>query len=393
MSTTFSRLLLFPFHTLLSTLVALPIIGTALPLLHWEYWWIRMFDFPRMQLLIIALAALVAVVFWRGRSLKAKALMAAMLIVTAGYQAYRIYPYTPLAEPQVLTTEKDPDDTLDLMVSNVLMDNRNADQLLALVEQVKPDLLLALEPDKWWEQQLKPLEKQYPYTLKAPLDNRYGLLFYSRLELIDPELRYLVKDDIPSIRTGVRLPSGREVTVYGVHPEPPSPTEAETSLERDVELLLVADEVEKLQGPVVVMGDLNDVAWSYTTQLFQETSQLLDPRIGRGMFNSYNAKNPLMRWPLDHVFIAENFMLVDLERLPSIGSDHFPIHTVLSLKPQADELQKKPERPDADDRQNIRDKMDKAGKSENIVEGGSDDPEGNTIRDRLEQIKRSATGD
>ena len=57
--------------------------------------------------------------------------------------------------------------------------------------------------------------------------------------------------------------------------------------------------------------------------------------IGRGFYNSYNAKNPLARFPLDHIFHSEHFKLIRLERLPAIGSDHFPIYAELLYAPEA----------------------------------------------------------
>jgi endonuclease/exonuclease/phosphatase (EEP) superfamily protein YafD len=88
-----------------------------------------------------------------------------------------------------------------------------------------------------------------------------------------------------------------------------------------------------------VAGDLNDVAWSHVTRLFRRLSNALDPRIGRGLYATFNARWPLMRWPLDHIFFTEDFRLVRLERMGFIGSDHFPILVELSCEPARAEEQ------------------------------------------------------
>jgi hypothetical protein len=108
-------------------------------------------------------------------------------------------------------------------------------------------------------------------------------------------------------------------------------------------LLTVAFEVRDFDGPTLVFGDLNDVAWSPTTALFQAVSAMLDPRIGRGQFNTFHARWPWLRYSLDHIFVSNHFRLVSLKRLPYIGSDHFPILAEFALdflgqqSPQASE--------------------------------------------------------
>jgi hypothetical protein len=77
-------------------------------------------------------------------------------------------------------------------------------------------------------------------------------------------------------------------------PVPPTP-----SYGRDAELVLIGREIDGASRPAVVAGDLNDVAWSSTTTLFQKISGTLDPRVGRGLYNSFHAKSPLLRFPLD----------------------------------------------------------------------------------------------
>ncbi len=81
-----------------------------------------------------------------------------------------------------------------------------------------------------------------------------------------------------------------------------------------------------------MLGDLNDVAWSRTTSLFQKTSKLLDPRRGRGMYNTFHASLPFLRWPLDHFFVSSQFRLVDLRVERSVRADHFPISLSVVLR-------------------------------------------------------------
>lgn len=323
-------------------------IAAVLPWIRQGDWWIRSFDFPRLQLAIAGVAVLLA---YRlvPPSLPGYGIQAAVLLATL-YQLKRIRPFTRFGPLQVQPASPAHRDTIRLrvMIANVWMPNRQAGALLSLVQRYEPDLLLAVETDRWWQSKLDALAPDYPHAVRCPLPNTYGMLLYSRYPLVRPEVRFLVEDDVPSIDTGVRLPHGRGLRFYGLHPRPPRPTRLQDSTNRDAELVIVGEQLAGHDDPIIVAGDLNDVAWSYTTDLFQRISGLLDPRRGRGMYNSFNAKYPFLRFPLDHIFHSEHFRLVRLERLGKIGSDHFPLFIELSCERGAAAAQTTPEA-DSDD--------------------------------------------
>ncbi|MGO3810780.1 endonuclease/exonuclease/phosphatase family protein [Mesonia sp.] len=231
---------------------------------------------------------------------------------------------------------EDNDNQISVLVSNVLTTNRDYHKLIDLIKSRDPDVFLTLESDKEWEKALNVFEKEYSYSVKVPLDNLYGMHLYSKLALKDMEVKYLIKDHIPSIHGSIELSNGKMANIHCLHPRPPSPTESKTSTNRDAELLLMGKKIDKDAELVLVFGDLNDVAWSRTTKLFQKISGLMDPRRGRGFFNTYNANYLLMRWPLDHIFHTNDFTLVEMAREKNIGSDHFPMYVKLNYTPEAE---------------------------------------------------------
>ncbi|MFD2864354.1 endonuclease/exonuclease/phosphatase family protein [Mucilaginibacter antarcticus] len=325
------------------------LLFTLLSLVKNAWWLFRIFDYPRLQKLVLALVCLpLTLAFYRGDTIVLYAMIGLML-ANIVYLSTQIYPFTPLAGKQVLKATRDiPGQCLSLMIANVYQDNKNWSACLKQVQQVNADVVLLLETDHQWDQRMSPLADTYPYSVRVPLPNTYGMLLYSKLELVDTQVKYLVEPGIPSIHTDVLLPDGTRIKIFALHPTPPVPTENPRSTERDKELLLVADLAKASTLPVIVLGDMNDVAWSYTTELFLKMSGLIDPRRGRGFYNTFHAHYPFMRFPLDHAFISTHFKLGSMKRLNNCGSDHFPIYLSIQYEEQATQ-QQDPMQPDADD--------------------------------------------
>lgn len=342
-------------------LAAIVIIMTAIPLIRAEAWWIRGFDFPRLQVALLGVLALIGLVLLRPHSTLSYVL-AGLLFIAIGYQSLRILPYTPVWAKQV----KDADqhrvqDSLSILITNVLMPNQEYGALKRIISDADPDVVLCMEVDDKWCTELREIEARYPHRVLQPQSDTYGIALYSKLELEDAQVKRLLEDDIPSIHAKLAMRNSRRVELRCVHPKPPAPQEAKTSIKRDAELLMVGKEVKPIETPVIVMGDLNDVAWSHTTTLFQKVSGLLDPRQGRGLFSTFDARNPVMRWPLDHIFHSKHFELLELKRMPKFGSDHFPVFIKLALTPEAPHKQDEPQA-DPEEKQDAQEKIEKGKK-------------------------------
>ncbi len=321
---------------ILTFFTTLACIVTLLPFSRHPHWAIRGMDFPRLQFTIFITALLIANFVFLNKQSPLTWVVISITALCLVWQLWWILPYTRLWPHEVKETkESSPDKQISIMTANVLTPNRKADKLIKLVQTHKPDVLVTLESDQWWEDQLKVVEVDMPHSIKCPLDNLYGMHVFSRLPLSNQEIAYLVEKEVPSIHTTLTLDSGDKVRMHFMHPAPPSPTENTESAERDAELIIVAKSVAKSNQPIIVTGDLNDVAWSATTRLFRKISGLLDPRVGRGMLNTFHADLPFLRWPLDHLFHSQHFTLNSIKRLPPIGSDHFALLTKLTLSSTA----------------------------------------------------------
>lgn len=327
--------------TYLQLFGGITIVLTLFRFIAMDYWWIRVFDFPHVQLTILSLIAFVAYFIKFDLKNKYDYVFATLMLACLSFQFLKIYTYTPLAAFEIKNAQQtNKKQQISFFTANVLQENNRFDLVKEQIIEKNADILLFTETDKTWQNELrKVINNDYPYRVEVPLPNTYGMLLYSRAPLVDPQIKYQVEDSIPSIHTKVLLKSGDTLKLYAIHPTPPMPQHNPMSSERDKEMMLTAFLAMESKIPVVVIGDFNDVAWSRTTTLFQSVSGLLDPRKGRGLYNTFNAKSFIMRWPLDHVFVSPAFRVVALERGKSIESDHFPMFIQLSLEPQGAAVQ------------------------------------------------------
>lgn len=319
------------------SLVLLLLAMTLLPLWRVGYWPVRLCDFFRLQIFVLAVgfAVALAIIAWRTHWSYEFGIGVLVLTLIAGWQISQIVPYTPLWPLEVPGAARQ-DKSLRLTVVNLKVENQAKQRVLQQLQHLEVDLLLLIEMDSDWADALRPLEDRYPYRQGVVRGDGVGLVLWSRLPLENAEVRYLVSESRPSIFAQVILDE-QKVNYVGLHPLPPGLSEDDESGRhdsriRDAELMLVAETVaQDPQATWIVSGDFNDVAWSHTTRLFQRISGLKDPRVGRGFYNTYHANYPFLRFPIDHVFLSSNGRIAEMRRFHPEGSDHFAITATVAF--------------------------------------------------------------
>lgn len=319
-------------------------MASLLTLAETDTWWVRWFDFPRLQFAIGLLILLPVFLALRpGRS--AALVLGAAALAALGYNAYKLHPYfDATAEPMAAAVaDCEGNVRLRVMVANVQERNEQAEMFRDLVGETAPDVLLVLETDAWWDKQLEPLRSRFVHEVEdVPAESgAFGMHLFSRLPLLDPEVRFLFGGFTPSIFTGIALPNGAEVRFLGLHPRPPHWSQPSTM--RDAHLLAAALEARETEAPAILAGDFNAVPWERVSRRAMRIANLLDPRVGRGLYPTFSANSTLMSWPLDQVLYQDRLVLLSFEVLPAIGSDHYPVLATLCHRPGARDIQSAPD--------------------------------------------------
>ena len=329
---------------------------TFFSLLPGKGWVLRVCDFPRAQVLVLAIMLLgievlcfTLVEAQPGGEHATRPALLVVLGLTIACQLWWAYRLTPLAKQELPSALSDPHSRPDgpqgrrlrLIAANVDYENPGREEAMHTIAEQDPDVIALIEPDERWEPIIDPYKDAYPHIVKEIRELGRGLALLSRYPILSHEVRYLVDDDRPSIWAQIELPSGDPIRMVVTHPPPPGLPRRRgegrhSSRKRDIELDLIAAEIRRERDQDwVLTGDFNDVGWSATTLRAKRQSGLLDPRVGRGSYSTFPAHWPLCRYPIDHVLVSPRFRLVRIDRLEPIGSDHLALIAEFRLKGDA----------------------------------------------------------
>lgn len=218
------------------------------------------------------------------------------------------------------------DRAIRVMSVNLSQRNFSVEELLEIIRAESPDLLLLVELTPRSVERLAALDELYPYRLKAPAPDPFGLGLLSRYDLGAAEVIQL--GATMAIRAPLTTAAGSFVFI-GVHLL--SPIQRSHALERNAQLLKLATLRAGISAPVVVAGDFNISPYSPFFADWLDATGLRDPGATRGPRFTWPTFLPILGIPIDHCVVSQQIRVNDFRRLPSFGSDHYPLLTELVL--------------------------------------------------------------
>ena len=248
----------------------------------------------------VLLAFFGLIAFLAGRSL-----IPAMASITVLVSVVSIAPFWGQSDP---IEDRD----LRLHQHNVLFGNRDLPILISKIRETDADVLTLQEiSEKNFNRLRAGLEDLYPhYSVCLYTKGGVAVLAKDMGELLD--FGCVSKSRLAWLR--VDTPKG-PVTVASVHQLWPWP-EGQFWQKQ-----FLTDDIVKLEQPIVMGGDFNNVPWSGTVRA---AAQAADGKLARGMARSFIFNAPWPRFRIDHV-IAPISSQIRAELSPSWGSDHFGV--------------------------------------------------------------------
>jgi endonuclease/exonuclease/phosphatase (EEP) superfamily protein YafD len=210
---------------------------------------------------------------------------------------------------------------IHIVSANVHSSNRDVSKFLDYIREERPGLILALEVDDWWKQQLDALSNDYPYFLARARNDNFGMMLLSQYPIRSRRVVFLDNSHVPTIVAEVDC-GAWTLNVIGTHPLPPVGSRAHF---RNQHLRALGEMASRSSRPLVVVGDLNVTSWSPYFQDVLQRSGLYDSRRGFGVQPTWPNRPWVLRIPIDHALFSDDLVVVRRHVGPDIGSDHLPI--------------------------------------------------------------------
>lgn len=279
---------------------------------------LELFSHFRLQYLLVS--ALLAIAFLAMRNKTWAAAMFALALINT-------WPVATWYLGESASVDSDVQ-TITVLQANVFGRNDNTALLLDLIEHEQPDLVFLQEVTDVWIAAMAQLEDDYPHGHAIPRTDNFGIAVYAREPLLSVETIDSPPMGLPTLVARQAI-NGTTRTYVTTHPFPPMGNEWTRA--RNEQLTSLGGLMNSIEGPKVLIGDLNITMWAHHYRELIEATRLRNARRGFGIIPTWPRKFPFARIPIDHCLVSEGFSVLDVRAGAGIGSDHLPLIVKLAL--------------------------------------------------------------
>lgn len=260
---------------------------------------------------------------------------AALSLAVAGHWSWRLWPRkaAPALPEGKLPEGKLPESKLAedklaeggpllrLAAANLLHKNTGFARMIDGLSDLDADVLALCEVTPEARKHLRALETRFPHALDtcAP-DNPYGIVILSRFPLARRS-GGIGDNALPRHLAADFAVEGRAITLVAIHPT--NPLRLRDAHRIPAEFESVADLVRGAPSDLILAGDCNAAGWSSYLRDLERKTGLANDRKLRPSWPVWLP--PLVRLPLDHVWVRGRVTLLRAALGPRLGSDHLPL--------------------------------------------------------------------
>lgn len=280
--------------------------------------WLELFSHFRLQYFVCSLLLLLVFAVLRDR------------LWTGGMLVLALLNFVPLSAwyLSVDSNTDAVDQTITIMQANVLGRINTPERAIAQIAAEQPDIIFLQEINVQWVTALQQIAATFPYMITVPRDDNFGIAVYARSPLLDAKVIASSRAGLPTLLVRQEL-GEHEITYITTHPLPPL-GKAKTA-SRNEQLQNIATLLASIEGPKVLVGDLNISMWAHHYQELEEKTGLRNTRLGFGIMPTWPQHLRIAAIPIDHCLVSGEFQVLGIHAGSSNGSDHLPLFIKLAL--------------------------------------------------------------
>lgn len=218
--------------------------------------------------------------------------------------------------------------SVKVLLFNVYYYNKRLDEAARIVRDLNPDIVILHEVIPRVRPDLDAMADAFPYRVESWLERPADALILSRFPLEDLAAELLIPKHRRPLGAAKLTIGDRTLTLFAAHLSLPPLLEGRGS--QMAEMKEIAETVNALTGPRLLVGDFNAATWGAVVT-HARTFAALDVLTGpSGTWPSFLPRD--LGIPIDHMLVSQDMTFVSRTLITMAGSDHRAILAEIKFK-------------------------------------------------------------